>query len=394
MVRLAPPPARGGSGWHAYAVPASFAEHLFAALLEACYASEPGAGTGWDMASEWSNPPAARAKDAVAGAAARAGFARRRFELEPAAAALAAVAERQEGLARTYGLLADERSRELLVRLLVFRALGPHHVALPVSSAGLREACGRIEREHRAGPATVASPYGGELGLYELAGRSGRVRLNAHPLTVHEFFELEQYAYRHGGATVAPEPGELAVDGGGGWGDTALWLADMVGPDGRVLCVEPEAGNRAMIAANLELNEGLAARTEVVEAALWSESGARLEFVAAGPSSSMVAGGRTGERVEIETVAVDDLVGAERVGFLKLDVEGAELAALRGAEATLRRDRPKLAVAAYHDDGDLVELPAWIDGLGLGYELYLDHFTPGREETILFARPGAAHQQH
>jgi FkbM family methyltransferase len=367
---------------------AVLAPRLFGALLEACYSAEPGAGTGWDLSREWSNPRGLRAKDAVARAAARAGFGRRRFDVEPAAAALAGIATSLPGLERTYALLADEPSRDLLVRLLVFRALGPHHVALPVRSDQLARACERIERERRTGPATVSSPYAGELGLYEVPGRSGPVRLNAHPLTVHEFFELEQYAYRDGG--VAPEPGEAAVDGGGGWGDTALWLADAVGTGGRVTCAEFEPANRAMIDANLALNPELAERITVVESALWAASGERLEYAPAGPSSSLVSGtaGVATERAEVETVTLDDLVdreGIERLDFLKLDVESAELEALRGAERTLRRDRPKLAVAAYHRAEDLVELPAFIDGLGLGYELYLGHFTPGREETVLFA---------
>lgn len=367
-----------------------FAHALFRALLDACYAAEPGAGTGYDMSREWRNPRSMRAKDFVASAAARGGFARRRFDVEPAAETLAGIAGLLPGLQRTYELLADERSRDLLVRLLVFRALGPHHVALPVRADRLQAECERVERELRAGPATVESPHA--LGLYEVPGRSGSVRLNAAPLTVHEFFELEQYAYSHGGVEIAPEPGDRVVDGGAGWGDTALWFADAVGDGGRVACVEVDAGNRSMIDANLALNPSLAGRIAVVPRALWSAPGERLDYAVAGPSSSVVERGRSGVHEQVETVTVDELVEAEDLaplGFLKLDVEGAELEALRGAEAILRRDRPKLAIAAYHSDADLVELPAWIDGLGLGYELFLDHFTPGRDETILFARATA-----
>jgi FkbM family methyltransferase len=372
-----------------------FTQRLFAALLEACYAAEPGAGTGYDTSREWSNPAGLRARDAVARAAARAGFARRRFDVEPAAEALARIAAGLPGLERTHELLADDRSRELLVRLLAFRALGPRHVALPVRGDRLQAACDRIERERRTGAATVEAPYGGLFGLYELSGRSGPVRINAHPIAVYEFFELEQYAYRHGSVEVAPEPGGAAIDGGGGWGDTALWLADAVGPDGRVVCAELDPANRRMIDANLALNPSLAERIEVAAAALWSVSDERLEYAVAGPSSSVVERERSDERAEAETVTVDDLVerhGIDRLGFLKLDVEGAELEALRGARRTLERDRPALAVSAYHRDEDLIELPAFIDGLGLGYELYLGHFTPGREETVLFAR-AARHQQ-
>jgi FkbM family methyltransferase len=336
-------------------------------LLRACYAAEPGAGTGWDPSREWSNPPVHRVKDAVATAAARAGFARRRFDLEHAAGALAAVTERLDALERTYALLADERSRELLVRLLVFRVLGPHHVALPVSHEDLRS-----PREPVGAP--IESPYGDPLPLYSVSGRHGEVRLHAHASAIAEFFDLEQYAH----AAVAPQPGDVAIDGGAGWGDTALWLADAVGPEGRVISVEVEDANLELVRRNVALNPG--ARIEVVEGALWSEPGRTLSFAPAGPSSRVGDGGASATSVTI------DELRPGRVGFIKLDVEGAELEALRGAETTLREDRPRLAIAAYHHDDDLVALPAYLDELGVGYELYLDHFTPGLHETVLYAR--------
>jgi hypothetical protein len=70
-----------------------------------------------------------------------------------------------------------------------------------------------------------------------------------------------------------------------------------------------------------------------------------------------------------------------------MDIEGAELGALRGAERTLREFRPRLAISVYHREDDLVEIPRYLDGLGLGYEFFLDHFTIYGEETVLFAQP-------
>ena len=62
---------------------------------------------------------------------------------------------------------------------------------------------------------------------------------------------------------------------------------------------------------------------------------------------------------------------------------------MRGAEASIRRFRPVLAVALYHRLRDFWEIPDFIAGLGLGYRFYFDHFTIYEEETILFAIPAS-----
>lgn len=88
------------------------------------------------------------------------------------------------------------------------------------------------------------------------------------------------------------------------------------------------------------------------------------------------------------TRAIDDTPGAlglERIDFIKLDIEGAELRALQGAEQVLRRDRPRLAIAIYHLFNDCTDIPAFLDGLGVGCRFSLGHFTVHHCETVLFA---------
>jgi len=68
-----------------------------------------------------------------------------------------------------------------------------------------------------------------------------------------------------------------------------------------------------------------------------------------------------------------------------MDIEGSEFNALCGARETLKNFKPKLAIAVYHGGEDLARIPLFIEGLGLGYEMYLRHFTPFHNETILFA---------
>ena len=70
-------------------------------------------------------------------------------------------------------------------------------------------------------------------------------------------------------------------------------------------------------------------------------------------------GARTGDLVPLTTI--DKLVvelGLTRVDYIKMDIEGAEVPALDGAAETLRRWKPRLALAAYHKDDDPVTLPA------------------------------------
>ena len=56
--------------------------------------------------------------------------------------------------------------------------------------------------------------------------------------------------------------------------------------------------------------------------------------------------------------------------LIKMDVEGAELQALRGAKQTLQKYKPKLLVACYHREEDLFRLPLLIKDLNPEYQLY------------------------
>ncbi|MEO5355657.1 MAG: FkbM family methyltransferase, partial [Magnetococcus sp. XQGC-1] len=91
---------------------------------------------------------------------------------------------------------------------------------------------------------------------------------------------------------------------------------------------------------------------------------------------------------DIPLASIDDLVAngtIHRVDFLKMDVEGAEMSALKGAESTIRTFKPKLAICLYHKPEDLYTVSEWIEALDLGYRLYLDHHTTVLWESVLYA---------
>ena len=81
----------------------------------------------------------------------------------------------------------------------------------------------------------------------------------------------------------------------------------------------------------------------------------------------------------VKSAAIDDLVRRktmESVDFIKLDIEGSELACLKGAQESIRRFKPKLAIASYHHIEDLWELPLFINSINSGYRFYFTILLP------------------
>jgi hypothetical protein len=129
----------------------------------------------------------------------------------------------------------------------------------------------------------------------------------------------------------------------------------------------------------------------IIKHPAWMKSGERVYFADDGPASRFKTRQPALYDGMCETLSIDDFVasaGLDRVGLIKMDIEGAELPALKGAVSVIRKFRPKLAIAIYHSLDDFVDIPAFLDSLHLGYKFYLDHFSTGRAETILYGTAG------
>lgn len=84
-------------------------------------------------------------------------------------------------------------------------------------------------------------------------------------------------------------------------------------------------------------------------------------------------------------IPLDNVLKNERVTFIKMDIEGAEPQALRGAQNIIRTQRPKLAICVYHDFRHLWEIPLYIKSLVPEYKIYLRHHTNLEYETVCYA---------
>lgn len=174
-----------------------------------------------------------------------------------------------------------------------------------------------------------------------------------------------------------PDRMHVFVDGGGYTGDTAEdFVRRNGGPGVATHIFEPDP---ALVAEARARFAGLPG-VYVHAAGLGSRRGSA-SFTATGSMNGSITD-IGGSVVALETI--DDVVPGTPT-FIKLDVEGSELAALEGARESILAGRPTLAVAVYHHARDLWCVPRWIDELDLGYEFRLRHHTELAFETVFYA---------
>jgi FkbM family methyltransferase len=151
-------------------------------------------------------------------------------------------------------------------------------------------------------------------------------------------------------AAVAAElrAGDVVLDVGANIGFLTVLAARLVGPAGRVVAFEPVPGNAQLVRRNAALNRQT--QVEVVPAAVGDRDGTATLVLARHAGGAALEGAdrppdACGE-LSVPVVTLDGWLAANAgrlpgpVRLVKIDVEGAEAAALRGADALLRGQRP------------------------------------------------------
>jgi FkbM family methyltransferase len=165
-----------------------------------------------------------------------------------------------------------------------------------------------------------------------------------------------------------PKAGETVLDIGAAFGSYAL---PALAGGARVVCFSPADFDTSLLEANLALNPDMARRCLVVRDGLYSGEGwfnpDHCKF-----ATEWTA--KPGEpcpwlRVRSLDSFLDERPGIARVDWMKLDVEGAELEVLKGAEKCLRMYRPRILVENHeqHVPGVSQAVHDYLVGLGLGY---------------------------
>ena len=168
---------------------------------------------------------------------------------------------------------------------------------------------------------------------------------------------------------------EVFVDAGAFDGDTSEGFAERYPDYQKIILFEPSRKN--MMAARQRLS---GYRDIDYRPIGLSDSAGTLNFDQDAGSAAAVMDS------EGSIISVDTLDGAvvEPVTFIKMDLEGWEMKALEGSRGHIARDRPKLAIAVYHESPDFRLVHQFICGFGHDYDCYLRHYTQGWSETVMF----------
>ena len=176
---------------------------------------------------------------------------------------------------------------------------------------------------------------------------------------------------------------EVFVDGGGFDGLTTKEFFNWCGGNGYSYCFEADVSNVDTLKCNLADYTDY----EVVSKALWSEN-TTLSMRMTGNFASSVTEQKVGDNVqEIHAVALDDFMREKVVTFIKMDIEGAELAALQGAKHIIMEQHPKLAISIYHKMEDIWTIPWLLMEYYDGYKFYMRHYSFDGYDTVLYAIP-------
>lgn len=96
-----------------------------------------------------------------------------------------------------------------------------------------------------------------------------------------------------------------------------------------------------------------------------------LMFSSKSGRASSISG--AGKCVPVEVTSVDSLLDGKKASYIKMDIEGAEAEAIKGAENTIRKYKPKLNIAIYHRSEDIFALPKLIHQINPDYKFYMRH---------------------
>lgn len=172
-----------------------------------------------------------------------------------------------------------------------------------------------------------------------------------------------------------PKDNEIFVDAGAYDGNTTdlylKWAGSKV-KGGYV--IEPDASMCE------KMQNRFANNIAIIQGGAWDKNEI-IFFNAMGPATHIETKGD----MSVKGIRIDELIEKGTPTFIKMDIEGAELSALKGAVDVIKKNKPRLAICVYHKPNDIVEIGQFVLNLVPDYKLWLRHYTSSVHETVLYA---------
>ena len=226
------------------------------------------------------------------------------------------IEEHLDELESFFYLLEDVHSRQMLLQLLAFRIMGHRKIRLPLSRKEYWRAIDNLElfmdQENRIEARLLRSTR--TLYFADLDPLGFPVKLYTMPRIILSQFVLKQYEYMADDQSIIrAQPGDVVIDGGACWGDTALFFANRVREDGKVYSFEFIPGNLRIAYKNIELNPQFNRNIKIIENPLWNKSDMKMFYDDNGPGSKISNEPVAGHECEVHTISIDDFVSREQL---------------------------------------------------------------------------------
>lgn len=190
--------------------------------------------------------------------------------------------------------------------------------------------------------------------------------------------------YNHPSLFANLYPKGLYIDAGAYDGSESKWLKSIMPEGSRVVSFEFDQENYSRYLANNSEED-----IEYVQAGLWShEAIASTSGQGIGARVSIAESSSSSDSCQARLFSLDDYLSkyhsSANVAFIKMDIEGAEVEAIRGARRVIERDKPHLAISVYHKPSDLWEIPLLIYSINKTYQFYIAQHASLLSETVLY----------
>ena len=282
-----------------------------------------------------------------------------------------------------YNLLHDDKEKQLYLKMIVSNLIGNIYVTDQekenyIHSRDIFDSCLIDNSVKRLQSVTR------KLKFYDLSNFGFDLKIYGARALLDKLIVHNQYSYKD----CKVEKDDYVIDAGGCWGDTSLIFAAKTGKNGKVFTFEFFEDNLSVLKDNFDYNKNFSDRIILTEKPLYKKSDEILYLNHACADITTLTE-KKNNSLRYKTISIDDFVEKnkiEKIDFIKMDIEGCELFALEGARNTIKKHKPKFAIAAYHKYNDCYEISKFLNDLNVGYKFYFATYTLNFTDTVIYAK--------